>query len=29
VCRPHLPKGGVIGDSDGPLWGSFHGSFGP
>ena len=27
VCRPHLPKGGVIGDSDGPLWGSFHVSF--
>jgi hypothetical protein len=21
VCRPHLPKGGVIGDSDGPCAG--------
>jgi hypothetical protein len=22
-CRPHLPEGGLIGDSDGPVWGSF------
>jgi hypothetical protein len=21
MCRPHLPKGGVIGDSDDPLVG--------
>jgi hypothetical protein len=24
MCRPHLPKGGVIVDSGGPLRGSFH-----
>lgn len=27
VCRPHLPKSGVIGESDDPLQGSFDVSF--
>jgi hypothetical protein len=27
LFQRHLPNGGLIGDSDGPVWGSFHVSF--